>query len=132
MAQLNVSKETGVTTASIAERKAKYGDNFLPLPDRMSFWTLCANVLEDLMLQILLVCAFVSIGVDMGFAAGDPEKMKVAWIEGFAILIAVAVVTLVSAWSDYQKESQFIAQQMLANDQKLVSKLLLSLSCFTG
>lgn len=98
----------------------------------MSFWTLCANVLEDLMLQILLVCAFVSIGVDMGFAAGDPEKMKVAWIEGFAILIAVAVVTLVSAWSDYQKESQFIAQQMLANDQKLVSKLLLSLSCFTG
>ena len=49
----------------------------------------------------------------MGFAAGDEkasEKLKTAWIEGFAILVAVVVVTLVSAVSDYQKDGQFIAQ----------------------
>ena len=119
--KLKTNVKTGITTDSIAQRKAEYGDNFMALPARDSFWSLCMKVLEDLMLQILLVCAFISIGVDMGFAAGEPEKLKTAWIEGFAILIAVAVVTFVSAWSDYQKEGQFIAQQMLANDQKKVS-----------
>jgi NADH:ubiquinone oxidoreductase subunit 6 (subunit J) len=79
----------------------------------------------------LIVCAFVSIGVDMGFAAGDEksaEKLKTAWIEGFAILVAVVIVTVVSAWSDYQKEGQFIKQQELEFDDQTVSKTF-SLSC---
>ena len=61
--------------------------------------------LEDFMLKLLLVCAFFSIVVDMTFAAADPDpaKLKTAWIEGFAIFMAVAVVSLVSAWSDFKK-----------------------------
>jgi len=60
--------------------------------------------LDDLMLQVLIVCAIFSIVVDMSFAASDPVKLKTAWIEGFAILTAVAVVSLFSAWSDNNKE----------------------------
>jgi hypothetical protein len=38
----------------------------------------------------------------MGFAA--PKDRSHAWVEGFSIFLAVAVVSLVSSVSDYQKE----------------------------
>lgn len=38
----------------------------------------------------------------------DPEKRKTAWIEGFAILVAVFVSATVTAVNDYQKERQFM------------------------
>mmetsp|Transcript_16509 Transcript_16509/g.28037 ORF Transcript_16509/g.28037 Transcript_16509/m.28037 type:complete len:1044 (+) Transcript_16509:329-3460(+) len=70
------------------------------------------------MLKILIVCAFFSIGIDVGLA--EPEERSHAWIEGFAILVAVAVVSLVSAWSDYKKEGQFLKQQQLEENTKVV------------
>lgn len=54
------------------------------------------------MLKVLIVCAIFSITVDMSFAT--PHERSHAWIEGTAILIAVAVVSVVTAWSDYSKE----------------------------
>jgi hypothetical protein len=80
--------------------------------------------LDDLMLQVLIACAIFSIVVEVGFVAGgcdrsptatkdaraECEKLKTAWIEGFAILTAVAVVSLFSAWSDHNKEKQFLEQ----------------------
>jgi len=44
----------------------------------------------------------------MSFAEGHERAH--AWIEGAAILIAVAVVSLVTAVSDYKKEGQFLKQ----------------------
>lgn len=70
------------------------------------------------MLQVLIVCAIFSIVVDMSFA--DHHERKHAWIEGCAILIAVAVVSLVSAVSDYKKEGQFLKQQKIDLDSKVV------------
>ena len=55
------------------------------------------------MLKLLLVCATVIIPVEVGFAH-DATERKTAWIEGFVIYVAVAVVSLVSAGSDYSKE----------------------------
>jgi len=54
------------------------------------------------MLKLLIVCAIVVIPIEVGFA--KDEERKVAWVEGFAILIAVAVCSLVGAGSDYAKE----------------------------
>ena len=54
------------------------------------------------MLKLLLVCACISIAVDMGFA-GEHERYY-AWVEGFSIFVAVACVSLVSSISDYSKE----------------------------
>jgi len=58
--------------------------------------------LDDFMLKILIVCAIFSIVVEMSFAS--PEERGSAWIEGTAILLAVALVSGVTAWSDYKKE----------------------------
>jgi hypothetical protein len=54
------------------------------------------------MLKLLLVCACISIAVDMGFA--DEHERAYAWVEGFSIFVAVACVSLVSSISDYSKE----------------------------
>ena len=42
-----------------------------------------------------------------------------AWIEGFAILVAVAVVSLVSAFSDWRKEKQFLKMNDYSDSKKL-------------
>ena len=57
------------------------------------------NALDDLMLKLLLVCACISIAVDMGFA--EEHERSHAWVEGFSIFLAVACVSLVSSVSDY-------------------------------
>jgi hypothetical protein len=58
--------------------------------------------LEDFTLRILLVAALLSIGLETG-TAHDAEERKLAWIEGFAILVAVMVCATVTAINDYQK-----------------------------
>mmetsp|Transcript_41233 Transcript_41233/g.62737 ORF Transcript_41233/g.62737 Transcript_41233/m.62737 type:complete len:169 (+) Transcript_41233:323-829(+) len=70
------------------------------------------------MLKILIVCAIFSIVVDMSLAT--PEERSHAWVEGAAILIAVAVVSVVTAWSDFKKEGQFLKQQLLEENAKVV------------
>jgi P-type E1-E2 ATPase len=51
----------------------------------------------------------------------EPEDRGHAWIDGFAILMAVAIVSLVSAWSDYKKEGQFLKPQLIAESTKIVT-----------
>jgi len=45
----------------------------------------------------------------------------VAWIEGFAILVAVAVCSVVAAVNDLQKEKQFRKLKEAAGAKKQVS-----------
>jgi hypothetical protein len=37
----------------------------------------------------------------------DNQKRKIAWIEGFAVMLAVMISATVTAVNDYQKERQF-------------------------
>lgn len=113
----------GIKAQSLDIRKQVFGSHEKPKPELHSFCSMVRAALDDLMLQVLIVCAVFSIVVDMSFAASDPtgEKFKTAWIEGFAILTAVAVVSLFGAWSDYNKEKQFLEQQKLDMASKIVS-----------
>lgn len=61
--------------------------------------------MDDLMLKILIVAAIVSMTISMIF---EKENRSIAWIEGAAILAAVFIVSVVTAWNDYKKEEQFI------------------------
>jgi hypothetical protein len=59
------------------------------------------GALDDLMLKILIVAAVVSMVISMIF---EEENKLIACIEGGAILVAVLVVSGVTAWNDYKKE----------------------------
>lgn len=68
----------------------------------MSLLELAKNAVNDFTVIILLISGTLSLVLDLAFGKGDKE-----WIEGAAILFAVAVVVGVTAANDYQKEKQF-------------------------
>ena len=53
-------------------------------------------------LRILVVAAITSIVIEV--ATSDDSHRSIAWIEGFAILVAVFVCSTVAAANDYKKE----------------------------
>jgi len=55
--------------------------------------------LDDVILKILIVASILSIAIEVGTA--DAENRKTAWIEGFAIMVAVAICSLVAAVNNY-------------------------------
>jgi len=103
---LDVNVDAGISVTSLNIRDQVFGNHVKELPTQTPFWVLLIGTLEDFMLQVLIVCAIFSITVDMSFA--DSHEKKHAWIEGTAILVAVSVVSFVTAWSDYSKEKQFL------------------------
>lgn len=50
-------------------------------------------------MRILMVAAVVSIIIDVSTA--DDSHRSTAWVEGFAILVAVAVCSNVTAFNDW-------------------------------
>ena len=79
-----------------------FGSNYIPPKPPKTFLRLIWESLEDTILRILIVAAIFSLILGMVF-----EGVKTGWVEGFAILIAVMIVSLVTAVNDYQKELQF-------------------------
>jgi len=120
---LQVNAKQGISANSLHIREQVFGTNYKAPPTRTPFCDMVLAALEDFMLRLLIVCALFSIAVEVGFNISNPEKLATAWIEGFAILVAVAVVSLVGAWSDFQKEGQFFSQQELEEKSKTVIAL---------
>ena len=112
----------GASANSLAQREMAFGTNYKAPPYRTGFFTLLYQALDDFMLKLLIVCAIIQIVIDMSFA--DPHELAHFWIEGLGIIVAVAIVSLVTAWSDYSKEDKFLKQQSLAESTKTVSLLL--------
>ena len=54
------------------------------------------------MLRILCIAAVVSL--TLGIAT---EGLAEGWIEGFSILLAVMIITVVASGNNYMKEKQF-------------------------
>ncbi len=63
------------------------------------FLELFFNAMDDFTMKILIVAAIVSIAIEVGTASD--AKRSTAWIEGFAILVAVCVCCSVTAVNDY-------------------------------
>jgi len=55
------------------------------------------------MLIILIIAAFISIPIGLWENDWEPKGA----LEGIAILIAVAIVTVVTAFNDWKKEQEF-------------------------
>ena len=118
---LNTDFKNGIygDEEDLKERRQFYGTNENPVKEPPGFFELIWEALEDCTLRILIVAAILTIIVEVA-TEEDPEKRKTKWIDGFAILIAVAICTIVTAANDYQKERQF----MKLNEQKQKKKVV--------
>ena len=72
------------------------------------------NTFEDFTIIVLVVSGLLSIALELAF--GDGEH---GWVEGAAILSAVAVVALVTAVNDFQKEKQFRDLSALSSESEV-------------
>ena len=76
------------------------------------------DALGDFTLQILLFFACISIILEVSVSA---DHRSTAWIDGFAIFVAVFVVATVTAVNDFQKEKQFQKLNGVADARKQVT-----------
>ncbi|PVU94582.1 hypothetical protein BB561_002417 [Smittium simulii] len=115
-------RETLVKTFS--RRVEAFGENILPPRKPKSFVRLMINVLNDKMMLLLVFAATVSTG--MGIyedvrVTGNPEEDKnnVNWIEGFSIIIAIAIIVLFTASNDFFRDKRFSKLNYKKNDRQI-------------
>lgn len=114
--------------ADLEARRHDFGVNKLPQRTSKSFIQLCWEAMKDKVLIILSIAAVVSLALGLyeTFGSGthyDDEGKplpKVDWVEGVAILVAIAIVVLVGAANDYQKERQFARLNAKKEDRELI------------
>ncbi|KAF7723237.1 hypothetical protein EC973_002175 [Apophysomyces ossiformis] len=98
------------TTEPFAERKALFGINELPVTPSKSIWTLVWAAYNDQTLIMLTIASIISliVGIWQDNSNNHPaDEPKVGWVDGVAIIGAVAVVVVTNAINDYEKEKQF-------------------------
>ena len=106
----NVNPSTGIKDdeKEIAARREAFGRNINPEPRITTFIELLIDALKgDTTVIILIISAIVSLALAFLVTPENPEESGSGWIEGTAILMAVAIVSFVTALNDYSKEKQF-------------------------
>ena len=92
---------SGLSMNQVEALRQRYGTNKFPESPMKSFLQMIFETFQDITLIILMVAALVSLTIGL---YEDPDH---GWIEGTAILITIALVSLVTAGNDYSKELQF-------------------------
>ena len=102
MEKLKTELKVGIRT--IDNRENDFGSNKIFIEPVPPFCSYVCEALEDLMIRILIVAAVIQIILGVTPLTEDPKK---DWIDGFSIIIAVLVVTIVGSVTNYQKETKF-------------------------
>ena len=102
MEKLKTELKIGIRT--IDNRENDFGSNKIFIEPVPPFCSYVCEALEDLMIRILIVSAVIQIILGATPLSEDPSK---DWIDGFSIIIAVLVVTIVGSVTNYQKETKF-------------------------
>ena len=89
--------------ASIDNRENDFGSNKVFVEPVPPFCAYVCEALEDLMVRILIIAAIIQIILGATLS-DDPSK---DWVDGFSIVIAVLVVTLVGSITNWKKETKF-------------------------
>lgn len=118
--KLKTSFRSGlITSEDHSERIRMFGSNRTAKEKPKSYFEICWEVLADPILRVLLISGTISLIV----GATLDEHPAYGWIEGFAIIVAVAVVVNVTAINDLQKEKKFRELKKKNRSGRLVTAL---------
>mmetsp|Transcript_839 Transcript_839/g.1169 ORF Transcript_839/g.1169 Transcript_839/m.1169 type:complete len:1176 (-) Transcript_839:130-3657(-) len=101
------SPEQGISPSEIEERREVFGSNAIADKQLDSFLKLCWEAVQDFVLIMLIVLGIIIICVET-LTLEEGETCGTCWLEGFALLMAVLIVVLVTASIDYAKQFAFI------------------------
>lgn len=101
--------EDGITNdaVDIEFRRETFGTNAIADKKLDSFLKLCWDAVQDFVLIMLIVLGIIGLVVETT-TLKEGEKCGACWLEGFAILLSVLIVVLVTASIDYAKQFAFI------------------------
>ncbi|KAF8025302.1 hypothetical protein BT93_F2213 [Corymbia citriodora subsp. variegata] len=101
---LKTNSEKGIAgdDADLSKRKNAFGSNTYPRKKGRTFWTFLWEAWQDLTLIILIIAAAVSLGLGI-----KTEGFEEGWYDGGSIALAVLLVIMVTAVSDYRQSLQF-------------------------
>ncbi|KAI9369094.1 hypothetical protein BJX61DRAFT_177671 [Aspergillus egyptiacus] len=94
-----------------------FSQNRLPARKTTGFLKLLWMAYNDKIIILLTIAAIVSLS--LGIYETVDSGHGVDWIEGVAIVVAIAIVTLVTALNDWQKERQFAKLNKRNNDREV-------------
>ncbi|KAJ1666171.1 plasma membrane calcium [Coemansia sp. RSA 1646] len=106
-------------------RRDVFGKNTLPEARTVTFLQLLRDAYNDRTLIMLTIASVVSLAVgiyDDMLGSHKNDEVKVGWVEGAAIFLAVIVVCFTNAINDFQKEKQF--QRLNAKKEDRTVKVL--------
>ena len=120
-AMVNTQSIGSAGSGTFDDRKRIFNDNRLPQKKPKSIFQLMWLAYNDKVLILLSVAAVVALAVGLYQSLGTAEG-GVNWIEGVAIIVAIAVVVMVGALNDWQKERQFakLNEKKESRDVKVV------------
>ncbi|EGG23082.1 hypothetical protein DFA_05212 [Cavenderia fasciculata] len=120
--KLNVNLDEGLPVHMIMTEESnlrikRYGRNILPDPPQDSLWSMIIDALKDETLIILVIAATISIILGaLKWTSHDP---KTGWIDGVAILVAVAIVTMVTSINNYKNQGRFLELNKKSADKQV-------------
>ncbi|KAL6214644.1 hypothetical protein ACLB2K_014076 [Fragaria x ananassa] len=98
----------------INKRRELFGSNTYPKPPSKGLFYFVADALKDMTILILCVCAALSL------AFGIKEYgVEEGWYEGGSIFVAVFIVIVVSALSNFRQEIQFNKLSKISSNIKV-------------
>ncbi|XVF66594.1 hypothetical protein PTKIN_Ptkin10aG0049800 [Pterospermum kingtungense] len=110
---LGTDAEVGIsgTTKDVARRREAFGSNTYKKPPTKSFFHFVIEAFKDLTIMILLGCAALSLGFGI-----KENGLKEGWYDGGSIFMAVFLVIVVSAVSNYRQNRQFDKLSNISNN----------------
>ncbi|KAL2503195.1 Calcium-transporting ATPase 8 [Forsythia ovata] len=98
----NLEKGISGDETDLINRKTAFGSNTYPRKKGRSFWTFLWEACKDTTLIILMVAAAASLALGI-----KTEGIKEGWYDGGSIAMAVLIVIIFTAVSDYKQSLQF-------------------------
>ena len=102
---LKTNLKDGIDPNTIDERIEIYGSNEIAKVELKSYFQHCKEAFDDLLLWILFGAGIIDIIIQA--IDHTEEEKNIFWLEGFAIILTVAIVVNITAWINYKKERQF-------------------------
>ncbi len=110
---------TGLSNAEIAESRKIHGSNLLTPPQKASVWKLFIEKFEDPIIRILLVAAFLSLGISF---------VHREFAETIGIFFAIFLATGIAFWFELDATKKFEILNKV-NDETLVKVIRNSNIC---
>jgi hypothetical protein len=73
-AKLRLDLDMGLSSTDLDIREQHFGTNKKEMPPRTPFWTFFLKALDDFMLKMLLACACINVGFEVGFAKPEDRS----------------------------------------------------------